>query len=192
MRSVPDWAIQTSWWISGIFATGAVWYFLSVNNNALAAAAGVGAIAFALLAVHLHRTKDAASEEPHRSDAFSIDLGEEQITFSVLLRSVEFDVVKVHAHTHMFGVMAEHRWIHHSYPKSSVISQSLTTLERLKGDDDSENPVHFDVMKIKLANGREKKVYFDISDFFTGKGTLMDPDSRVADKLNQLYKSPSV
>jgi len=32
MRTVPDWWIQTSWWVSGIFATGAVWYFLSTRE----------------------------------------------------------------------------------------------------------------------------------------------------------------
>lgn len=64
MRRVPDWTIQTAWWVSGIFATGAVWYFLSVQSFRNAGLAAFGAIAFALLAVVLHRKKDAANEDP--------------------------------------------------------------------------------------------------------------------------------
>lgn len=69
MRDVPDWSIQTAWWVSGIFATGAVWYFLSTNESALAVVAAVAAVLFALIAVLLHRRKDAAlvTAEPVRS-----------------------------------------------------------------------------------------------------------------------------
>ncbi len=62
MKVVPDWAIQVSWWVSGIFATGAVWYFLSVKSYWGAGGAGVVALFFAGLAVALHRRRDAASE----------------------------------------------------------------------------------------------------------------------------------
>ncbi len=66
MRVVRDWHIQTSWWASGIFATGAVWYFLSTREYALSIAAGVVAAVLAGLAVWLHRKKDAQqpSESP--------------------------------------------------------------------------------------------------------------------------------
>ena len=59
MRVVPDWTIQLSWWISGIFATGAGWYFLSKQDFAFAAASGAFAILFASVAIGLHRKKDA-------------------------------------------------------------------------------------------------------------------------------------
>jgi hypothetical protein len=58
VRAVPDWYIQSSWWASGIFATGAVWYFLSTREYPLAIGAGLAAIAFAGLAVYFHRKKD--------------------------------------------------------------------------------------------------------------------------------------
>ena len=58
---VPDWSIQTSWWASGIFATGAVWYFLSTGKYGLAIAAAVAAALFAALAIMLHRKKDSLS-----------------------------------------------------------------------------------------------------------------------------------
>ena len=59
MRSVPDWQIQTAWWVSGIFATGAAWYFLSTSNITLAVLSAVVALAFAAVAILLHRKKDA-------------------------------------------------------------------------------------------------------------------------------------
>lgn len=62
-RAVPEWLIQTSWWLSGIFATGALWYFLSIKNYSFAAGSGVAAVAFALLAVHLQRRKDQLAEK---------------------------------------------------------------------------------------------------------------------------------
>jgi len=47
--------------------------------------------------------------------------------------------------------------------------------------------VRFDVIKIELASGREKEVYFDISSFFDGKGTSMSGDF-FGRKLLSLYK----
>ncbi|MDG4549291.1 MAG: hypothetical protein P9F19_08060 [Candidatus Contendobacter sp.] len=62
-RTVPDWVIQTCWWISGIFATGALWYFLSIKDYSYAAGSGVLALIFALAAVALHRRKDQLAEK---------------------------------------------------------------------------------------------------------------------------------
>lgn len=61
MRRVPDWWIQTSWSLSAIFAGGALWYFLSLGEYGYATAAGVVAAIFAILAIVLHRKKDAFS-----------------------------------------------------------------------------------------------------------------------------------
>ena len=62
MRPIPDWAIQASWWASGIFATGAVWYFLSAKSYWSAGLSALGATTFAVLAVVLHRRKDAFTQ----------------------------------------------------------------------------------------------------------------------------------
>ena len=62
MKTVPDWTIEGSWWVSGIFATGGVWYFLSAKNVGGVVVAAVGALLFAGVAIVLHRRKDAASE----------------------------------------------------------------------------------------------------------------------------------
>lgn len=59
MRTVPDWAPQACWWVSGIFATGAVWYFLSRGAYPAAIASSISALLFAAAAVWLHRRKDA-------------------------------------------------------------------------------------------------------------------------------------
>lgn len=57
-QRIPDWPIQASWWASGIFATGAAWYFLSQGNYVYTGFSAGGAIAFAALAVFLHHRKD--------------------------------------------------------------------------------------------------------------------------------------
>ena len=60
---MPDWVIQTCWWVSGIFATGALWYFLSIKDYSYASGSGALALAFALAAVALHIRKDQLAEK---------------------------------------------------------------------------------------------------------------------------------
>lgn len=189
MRRTPDWQIQTSWWLSGIFATGAVWYFLSIQSYMYSGVAALFALAFAVLAISLHRRNDSADEQNQPAPAFEITVCEEKITFTELVRSLEYDIVKVHAHTHMLGVMAEHRWMHHMYPDCEMKMQALSTLDRIQGVEGVtvKDPLHFDVMTIALPDGRTKKIYFDISSFFGGGGSLMDPESAVARKMIDLY-----
>ena len=55
--------IQTCWWTSGVFATGALWYFLSIKDYPYAAGSGALAFAFALAAIALHRRKDQLAEQ---------------------------------------------------------------------------------------------------------------------------------
>jgi hypothetical protein len=62
MRTVAEWQIQVAWWVSGIFATGAVWYFLSTGQFILCATSSALALLFAGIAIHLHRRKDAAAK----------------------------------------------------------------------------------------------------------------------------------
>jgi hypothetical protein len=63
IRSVPDWQIQITWWISGIFATGALWYFLAIKDYSYAAGSGLVALLFAIIAVALHKKKDKIAEQ---------------------------------------------------------------------------------------------------------------------------------
>lgn len=62
-RTVPDWVIQTCWWTSGIFATGALWYFLSIKDYWYAGGSGALALTFALAAIALHLRKDQLAEQ---------------------------------------------------------------------------------------------------------------------------------
>jgi hypothetical protein len=57
-RPVPEWQVQLVWFLASVFATGAVWYFLSRNETAIAAVSGVAAITLAGVAVQLHRLND--------------------------------------------------------------------------------------------------------------------------------------
>jgi len=54
------------------------------------------------------------------------------------------------------GVDAEYKWIRNHYPGSANKMQALTY----------NNKKPYDVLTIKTADGKEKKIYFDISNFF--------------------------
>ena len=57
-RLIPDSHITLVWFIAGIYATGALWYFLSKDEFVGAALSVFGAAALAVLAVYLHRLND--------------------------------------------------------------------------------------------------------------------------------------
>lgn len=57
-RTVPAWLLQLVWFLAGVFATGAVWFFLS-KDEYVSAWLSVGAtFALVLVAVQLHRLND--------------------------------------------------------------------------------------------------------------------------------------
>jgi hypothetical protein len=44
-------------------------------------------------------------------------------------------------------------------------------------------------LRIRLLDGREKQIYFDISSFFGGGVTSsIDPDAYITQKIKELYK----
>jgi hypothetical protein len=57
-RPVPPWLVQLVWFLAGIFATGAPWYFLSRDDILSAALSFAVAFVLALVAVQLHRLND--------------------------------------------------------------------------------------------------------------------------------------
>ncbi len=67
MKKVRDWQIQTAWWVSGIFATGALWYFLSVKNHNAAVVCGLAALLVAVVAICLHVKKDGLLSQTNSS-----------------------------------------------------------------------------------------------------------------------------
>ena len=60
-KLVPDWLIQFLWFLASICASGAIWYFLSKNDNTSALASLAGAIVFSSLAIYHHRLNDRQS-----------------------------------------------------------------------------------------------------------------------------------
>jgi hypothetical protein len=199
MKQIPDWILQAIWFVAGIFATGALWYFISINNATMAAISMAFAVFFALLAIYLHRSRDAhkAKEEALRKEKerlhreIFLSVGEERVTFEELHRSSEYDIIKVNANQHYLGVASEHFWIRERYPDAEMETQSLTTLDRLKQSESKESEaenIYFDIFKIIFPDGRKKKIYFDISSYFNGMTfAKIDPNSKVAHKLNDLY-----
>jgi len=125
-----------------------------------------------------------------REKPFEYKMGEETVTYTEKMTSLAFDVVKVNAHTHFLGVAAEYAWIDHKYPSSEKIMQRVTTLELVTGKGTYQSgQVHFDVIKFRLPDGREKEIYFDISSFFGGvASSLLNPDEFVSQKIAGLYR----
>lgn len=132
-----------------------------------------------------NRKRDSYSDEP-----IILEVQGEKVTFTEKFRSFQHDVVKVHAHTHVLGVAAEYKWIRRRYPNSKTIKQTLTTLDLLTGKKRYKSKqLRFDVIEIKLPNGLEKEIYFDISSFFgEGPSSLLDPSAFIARKIEELYK----
>ena len=57
-RLVPAWLTQLVWFLAGIFATGAVWYFLSRDEHLFAWLSVAAAAVLAVVAVQLQRVND--------------------------------------------------------------------------------------------------------------------------------------
>jgi hypothetical protein len=60
-RAVPDWLVQLVWFLAGVYATGALWYFLSRDDSLSAALSFGGAVVLTFVAVQLHRLNDRTS-----------------------------------------------------------------------------------------------------------------------------------
>ena len=66
-RTVPDWLVQLVWFIAGIYATGALWYFLSRDDFLSAALSLGGAVMLTFVAVQLNRLNDKSTRyKAHR------------------------------------------------------------------------------------------------------------------------------
>lgn len=55
----PGWLLTAIWFVGGVFATGAFWYFLGADSTVGAIVSALGAVGFALLAVVLHVRNDS-------------------------------------------------------------------------------------------------------------------------------------
>lgn len=64
-----DWMPQAAWFVAGIFATGALWYFLSKENYYATFVSALLAIVFVAVAIYLHRSTDkSAVHASHRDE----------------------------------------------------------------------------------------------------------------------------
>ena len=114
----------------------------------------------------------------------------EDITCTVLLRSLMQDVVCIDAHTHPLGIAAEYQWISQEYPDCKTVRQALTTLESMSGEKKKDdNQIYFDVITIKTKDDLQKDIYFDISSFFKGNCTsMLNSNEFLAKKIKKLYE----
>lgn len=118
---------------------------------------------------------------------FKIEYPDETITFDEKKNSKYFDIIKIHATTHIYGVSAEYKWLKKNYPKYKINMQSLY-LMRL----DNGNELYFDKIDIsKNTKGKttHKNIWFDITDFFYGSTVPFkgESDKYAMDKIKELY-----
>lgn len=117
-------------------------------------------------------------------DPLELRIKGELVTFDELMRSIKLDIVRVNAHTHLIGVMAEHAWVSKRYPGYKLRSQALHFMK-----DANIGEKAFDIFTFTCADETTKQVYFEITSFFDGK---VDSDSSPHDfakkKLREIYK----
>ena len=99
-------------------------------------------------------------KEAFKKEEFVIKYKDETITFEIMLRSQHFDIVKIHAITHVLGVHSEREWINKYYPDYSWGMQKLRNITL-----DGNKSIPFDIICISKGNNH-KEIYFDLSDFF--------------------------
>jgi len=128
--------------------------------------------------------------EPNDQDPIVFKYAEETVTCEEKLRTLGRDVVKVNAYTPELGIRAERDWIRLRYPGSKEINQSLISLDMSEGSDENDqNQIYFDVIRVILEDGRRKEVYFDITSFFGGEySPSANPDAAFTKKLTELYR----
>lgn len=119
---------------------------------------------------------------------FKVEFPDETVTFEEKKKSKYFDVVKIHATTHSYGVSAEYKWLKKKYPKYDKIIQSLCQITL----DDGEK-VFFDKMDIsKNRKGKsvQKTIWFDITDFITGASVPFkgESDAYAVNTIKGLYQ----
>jgi hypothetical protein len=135
--------------------------------------------------------RNERSEEKDEEKPFTLRVGEVVVTYEEKMRSMGMDVVKINAHDHIVGVRAEYAWLAHYYPNYERKQQALTTLELMTGSEGEyhDDQIQFDCLSIKLEDGRQKDVYFDVSQFFRpgGFSSLIDRDGFAAKKLTEIY-----
>ena len=121
-------------------------------------------------------------KEAFKKEEFVIKYKDESITFEIMLRSQHFDIVKIHAITHVLGVHSEREWINKYYPDYSWGMQKLRNITL-----DGNKSIPFDIICISKGNNH-KEIYFDLSDFFNESGCTSSDINKFAEgKIKEIY-----
>lgn len=121
-------------------------------------------------------------KEAFKKEEFVIKYKDETITFEIMLRSQHFDIVKIHAITHVLGVHSEREWINKYYPDYSWGMQKLRNITL-----DGNKSIPFDIICISKGNNH-KEIYFDLSDFFNeSECTSSDINKFAEGKIKEIY-----
>ena len=70
-RPVPSWLLQVVWFLASVFATGAVWFFLSRDDHLPTWLSVIAASTLVVVAVQLHRVNDSDVRFRSRREALA-------------------------------------------------------------------------------------------------------------------------
>ncbi len=70
-RPVPPWLLQLVWFLASVFATGAVWFFLSRDEYPAAWLSVAATVALTVVAIQLHRVNDRDARFRERREALA-------------------------------------------------------------------------------------------------------------------------
>lgn len=114
---------------------------------------------------------------------FVSEYADEKTTIEVKLRSQDFDIVKIHATTHILGVRTEYEWLQKNYPDYEHNTQFLNN----KTTNDGRNII-FDIFPIHKGN-KKKYIYFDITEFYEGAHVPYsgNVDKYAEQKIKEIY-----
>lgn len=122
-------------------------------------------------------------KEAFKKEEFVIKYKDETITFEIMLRSQHFDIVKIHAITHVLGVHSEREWINKYYPDYSWGMQKLRNITL-----DGNKSIPFDIISCISKGNNHKEIYFDLSDFFNESGCTSSDINKFAEgKIKEIY-----
>ena len=90
-RLIPTWLVQLAWFVAGIFATGATWFFLSKGDIGATWLSVFGALSTTAIAVALQRLSD----NDRRYRKLRESLGQFLLEGSALMSRIDSDPLPV-------------------------------------------------------------------------------------------------
>jgi hypothetical protein len=90
----------------------------------------------------------------------TLTTGGETLSFTVLAKADNYDLVKINTDSHRLAITGEHAWMARRYRGAARGRQMLV---RMPYGTEAEDELYCDKFEIFLPNGGKRDVYFDVS-----------------------------